>query len=219
MPKSFNDVELQEIPSQLSAPRFQRYLDEKKQDIREALALYRWNAQVSAAIMFPLQVCEVSIRNGIADAIENFYGADWPYNNSFRRSLPNPQKWFSPRRELISQANQQTTTGKIISELKFVFWVGMMTSRHHTVIWDSTIEAIFPGKTDLSKTVLREAVWKKLDKIRKFRNRVAHHEPIYERPPQDDYREIIELIRWRSPITAGWVERVQTVTDLLVIRP
>ena len=34
-----------------------------------ALALYAWNAQVSAALMAPLHICEVVIRNAVADAL------------------------------------------------------------------------------------------------------------------------------------------------------
>jgi len=34
-----------------------------------ALALYAWNAQVAAAMLAPLHICEVVIRNAVADAI------------------------------------------------------------------------------------------------------------------------------------------------------
>lgn len=43
-----------------------------------ALALYAWNAQVSAALMAPLHLCEVVVRNAAADAIAAVYGVNWP---------------------------------------------------------------------------------------------------------------------------------------------
>ena len=55
-----------------------------------ALALYAWNAQVAAAMLAPLHICEVVIRNAVADAIASVYGAQWPWSSSFIRSLPNP---------------------------------------------------------------------------------------------------------------------------------
>ena len=44
-----------------------------------ALALYAWNAQVSAAMMAPLHICEVAVRNAVAEAIEAVYGPNWPW--------------------------------------------------------------------------------------------------------------------------------------------
>jgi len=43
-----------------------------------ALALYAWNAQVSAALLAPLHICEVVIRNSVSDALEMVYGLCGP---------------------------------------------------------------------------------------------------------------------------------------------
>src|SRR3546814_1821174 len=56
-------------------------------DREKALALYEWNLDLSSALIVPLQVCEVAVRNGIAEAIEHVHGANWPWNNGFIRSL------------------------------------------------------------------------------------------------------------------------------------
>jgi len=36
----------------------------------QALKLYAWNAQISAAFFAPLHLCEVVIRNAVSEAIE-----------------------------------------------------------------------------------------------------------------------------------------------------
>jgi len=41
-----------------------------------ALALYAWNAQISAAMLAPLHLCEVVMRNAVSDALVAIYGAD-----------------------------------------------------------------------------------------------------------------------------------------------
>ena len=46
----------------------------KKPDSLEALNLYAWNADVSGALLIPLHICEVAIRNAVSTAIENVYG-------------------------------------------------------------------------------------------------------------------------------------------------
>src|SRR3546814_17417777 len=70
------------------------YLQAMGNDREKALALYEWNLDLSSALIVPLQVCEVAVRNGIAEAIEHVHGANWPWNNGFIRSLPRPKSKF-----------------------------------------------------------------------------------------------------------------------------
>lgn len=48
-----------------------------------ALNLYLWNAQVSAAFLTPLHLCEVVLRNAVDDALAAKYGAAWPWASAF----------------------------------------------------------------------------------------------------------------------------------------
>ena len=86
----FTPEEIHSLPAVLSAPRFATYLAEKASDKEAALELYRWNMELSAAFFVPLQICEVSVRNSIVAAIENTYGANWPWEKGFEISLRNP---------------------------------------------------------------------------------------------------------------------------------
>ena len=90
-----------------------------------ALELYAWNAEISSALLVPLHVCEVVIRNTVANALEPVYGARWPWSTTFERRLPDPQQGYSPRRDLQSARRSSSSTGKVIPELKFVFWQKM----------------------------------------------------------------------------------------------
>jgi len=47
-----------------------------------------------------------------------------------KRSLPNPTRSFSPKKDLINACLNQRTTGKVIPELKFAFWQNIFTNRH-----------------------------------------------------------------------------------------
>lgn len=82
-------------------------------DDSRALALYAWNAQVSAALLAPLHICEVVIRNAVADALEAVYGPRWPWETTFVLSLPNPSgSYYNSRRDLKSVAAKTTLDGK-----------------------------------------------------------------------------------------------------------
>jgi hypothetical protein len=118
------------IRAVLSEPRIGTYLTATSGDETKAIALYEWNARVSAALLLPAHFAEVATRNAVADALESLYNSRWPWDAAFERSLPNPP-WptYSARRDLTQTRSHHPTTGKVIAELKFAFWQKMFTAR------------------------------------------------------------------------------------------
>lgn len=185
-----------------------------------ALELYAWNTAVSAAFLTPLHICEVVVRNAVADALVSTYGERWPWSPAFLRSLPDPKHVYSPRRDLVNATRSTRSTGKAIPELNFIFWQNMFTSRHDERIWNAHLLDILPGLDPQTPTsISRESVYNDLQQIRLLRNRIAHHEPIFRRNLGDDYSKVLTLIRYRCPITADWLEHNQQVTTVLTSRP
>lgn len=215
----FTHDEIQKLPRVLSAPRFATYLSAQNGNKEQALQLYQWNLEISAAFFIPLQVCEISLRNSIVQAIEMAYGANRPWEKSFEISLRSPPSGYNPRRNL-ADLRHLPTSGKIIAELKFVFWEKMLTSGHDGVLWNPYFRQIFPN-TDQRKTVqaLRGHANQTILKIRELRNRIAHHEPIFNRPLHQDYQRIHDVISWTDLTAATWTDKIQTVTDLIRTKP
>jgi hypothetical protein len=58
-----------------------------------------------------------------------------------------------------------------------------------------------------------------VEQVRRFRNRIAHHEPIFSRNLAEDRDMIARLVRWRRPGAAAWLAGVEQVTRLLASRP
>lgn len=184
--------------------------------LERALELYAWNAQVSAAFLHPLHICEVVVRNGVANAIEVVYGQAWPWSAAFVRSLPNPPRGYSMRRDLLSARSGQTTVGKVIPELKFVFWQRMFTSRNDPRLWGPYLRQHFPHfPAAMDPAACRTWMFDALDSVRALRNRIAHHEPIFARNLVDDFDVVSTLIARRCPDTAGWMKEHQQVSVLL----
>lgn len=93
----------------------------------EALALYAWNARVSGALLTPLHICEVVVRNAVADALELIHGPSWPWSSGFERSLPRcAGPGYNPLTDLQRLKSKRSTAGRIVAELKFVFWEKML---------------------------------------------------------------------------------------------
>lgn len=218
----FTPPEVADLPDVISAPRFATYLQAKRGHIEDVLALYAWNAEISAAFMVPLHLCEVAIRNAAAEAIEAVHGANWPWVNGFIRSLPVPRRPidYDPQRNLQQVASRQPTVGKVVSDLNFAFWEKVFTQGQDSRIWDAHFRAVLPGAPAvLTVAQARAKVFADLEAIRRFRNRIAHHEPIFARNLTADYASIRELVEYRRPVAAAWLDKVERVTALIGVRP
>ena len=215
--------QIQAIREALSPARMSTYetaANPVGDDDPSALNLYVWNAQLSGAFTAPLHICEVVIRNAISDALKAKYGQLWPWSPGFEQSLPSPRVGYNPRQDLFNARRGAHTTGKVIPELKFAFWQRMFTSRHDNRVWNDHLIRVLPA-LDLTKSVqeLRQSLYDDLETIRKLRNRIAHHEPIFNRNLTEDFERISTLIAYRSIATASWMEAHQQVRGLLQIGP
>lgn len=212
----------QSIKDALSPPRVGTYeaATAGVPQLQSALALYAWNAQVSAALLAPLHLCEVVIRNAVSDAIAVAHGPQWPWDAGFLRSLPAPSNGYNARQDLVSARGGAPTTGKVIPELKFVFWQTMFTKRFDARIWTLHLRSCLPhASSTLTVEQIRALVFAELEQLRKLRNRIAHHEPIFRRNLSDDFQKIHDLIAFRCPVTAGWMATHQQATALIAAKP
>jgi hypothetical protein len=216
----FSHEHLSNIPHIISEPRFATYLQYCGNDRTKALNLYQWNLQLSSAFIIPLHILEVSIRNAVVEALEDVHTSNWPWNQGFIISLPDKPSSYSPRRNLMEVARRQTTMGKVVADLNFVFWEKMFTSRHDSRIWNNHIKSLFPNApTIMTVRQIRACIHDDIREIRELRNRIAHHEPIFSRSVRDDYNNILKIIFWRNKVTSEWMDGFQTVTKLIAENP
>lgn len=207
------------VTETLSAARMSTYMEAAGDDTALALDLYVWNARISSALMIPSHFAEVSTRNAADEALTDKYGPDWPWNASFERSLPHgPPRKYSPNTDLVSTRQSLDSTGKVIAELKFAFWENLFTSRHDKRLWKSHRNDLFPAAT-ADAAELRNRIRQDLEDIRRLRNRIAHHEPIFTRDLASSLNKMKELIRLRSDETAVLVGSIEEATLLLATRP
>ncbi len=210
---------VQAIAQSLSRPRFSTYeraVVAVGDPGEAALALYEWNAQISGAFMAPLHICEIVSRNAVSDALTALSSPNWPWSPAFERSLHSARGGYDPRGDLVACRTRASTTGKVIPELKFVFWQNMFTGRHDKRVWDVHLRRVLPNLGS-GKTVaqLRREIYEDLDHVRVLRNRIAHHEPIFRRNLAADLATISALVRSRCVLTADWMMRFQRVTRYL----
>lgn len=220
MPHAFTVQQIVDLEAVLSPPRFGTYLREAAGDRQRAMDLYCWNTTISSAFYVTLQFCELSIRNGAVEAVEAVFGANWHLNRGFSHTLPVPKRGYQPKDDLAECARRLPTAGKVVAELKFAFWRHLFVKGQQARIWDPELANAFPGYDHtLTLSQARASLFDDIDAIRKFRNRIAHHEPIFSRNLTEDHQRIRRVIEWRRPGTAAWLDGVETVTRLLAERP
>lgn len=212
------------IPKSLSRPRFQTYLHMAENDTVKGLKLYEWNLRLSSALMVPIAIAEVALRNAVDTALTSLYGTDWPWDPGFIKELPNPPGIrFNPRRELIGTATRHVASkrsGKVVADLKFVWWEKILRARHEGTIWNHKFHEVFPNApSGLPLSASREILRSSVEDVREVRNRIAHHEPIIMRNVTEDLKQLRRIAGFVSPDIEEWLCTIENVTELAAERP
>ncbi len=173
------------------------------------IANYVLNAKISENFYFLLQNLEVSLRNAIYDGFKSRY----PDRNFFYLNETNSRNRYQRRQEhhdrecwkmlcgaKYNLRNRTINDGKIIAELNFGFWTKLMlsTDRKYTDMWRTIFLDVFPYYTAVhSVDSDKVSVGNKIDKIRSFRNRIFHYEPIFNYPNLEQiHDDILEVLGW-----------------------
>ena len=143
--------------------------------------------------------------------LSHYYGGQWFRNNSL---LDGDELRMAQDAECKLQERGQTpTSGKIVAELGLGYWVGLFANRYDEKLWRRYLCRAFvprPSRGDL---------FADLDRLRTLRNRIAHHEAIYQRRLSDDYQRVEKVTRGLSPSTWSWVDHHSRVPEILARRP
>lgn len=103
--------------------------------------------------------------------------------------------------------------GKVVAELMFGFWSYLTDSLHEKSLWVPGLHQAFTAVSDRAK--IHDA----MTELRDVRNRVAHHESIFDRRPEDIRRTIIFVAKGLSPDLRGHIESTSRLPGLLASKP
>ncbi|MEZ4450094.1 MAG: hypothetical protein R3B09_11510 [Nannocystaceae bacterium] len=199
---------LRALTRALSPERLTTYLGETGGDLRRALGLHVWNTALGAAFLGPLQALEVTVRNALERELARAYGPAW---------FDAPRCPLSPlARTIVAEAKSQLLAQgapidapHVIAGLSFGFWVALLERRAEMVLWRPTLHRAFPHAR-----LARAPVHQRLDHLRRLRNRIVHHEPIFRRHLRADHRSLLRVAGWIEPRVGEWIahhSRVDTV--------
>lgn len=168
--------------------------------------MYERNARLSEAFYTPLQCVEVCLRNTIHFRMTEVYGSDWMTNGGPPLAEVSLTMINEAVKELQKGADWPSNDA-IVSELKYAFWVGLLGQGYDDNIWRKTL---FEGFA-VGGRRKRSVVHGRFNAIRRLRNRIAHHEPIFQRDLPKLFDEIVEAVGWMCSDTAAWTMHVSRV--------
>ena len=191
---SYNEKVVSALERSISQARLSTYVrlvgNGSKQD---ALDLYALNSRLSGAFIFLLQAVEVTLRNRFNIVLSENFGTDWLTNGRISHG-----QWQI--REIRIASNDSSSIR--IDSLMYGFWASFF-NRHYYLLWRSDLHKMF---IDRPPIFTRSFMFSIFDRIRLFRNRVAHHEQIISHDPMRVRDDIVAAIGWLDPDQAAWLD-------------
>lgn len=188
----------------VSAPRLQRYRDAGTSDLETAV-LYGRNVQLAEAILPSLALFEVVLRNAVHTTLTRHTGTEWWFSSVLhQQSYDIIQKLVS---DLVRRQRHPPSVGKVLSEITFGFWPKLFAHRYQGVWWDAPqrlLSQVLPYHPNVARDT-RKTFEERLEYFAVLRNRVMHHEAIFQGvnalnrpvvPIETLHGQLIETIGW-----------------------
>ncbi|MGK8465973.1 hypothetical protein [Nocardia cyriacigeorgica] len=199
----------------LSEHRLDPFLRVADGDREAALALYAWSSRTAAVSFEVVGHLEVLLRNALDRELRAHFdevstGIPWflmpvPDGADLSVAVEAVRMRLRPmNRELRHQ---------IIAGLSFGFWTGLL-GRKYEQLWRDCLHRAFPYSTGQRKQ-LAAAV----EGVRKFRNRLAHHDSLLNVDVPFEIRRVLEVAGYIDVSAAKWLQQVSTAMDQYAKRP
>ncbi len=196
----------------ISLKRLESYRQNGKDDL-DTVSRCLWNVSLCEAFYPSLQLMEVGLRNAIHSALSFSYRTPLWFKEPFLCQMCK-EDVVQAENELSSEGKDPADPDHLVSSFRFGFWVRLFGKHYQVPLWNNKTFLIrtFPHAkaTERTRSVLAERV----DKIRRFRNRVFHHESILKYNLGKRHAEIVEFVGFVNPAlstTLGIIDRFPLV--------
>ena len=159
-------------------------------------AAFAWNIVLCESLYPALNGFEIALRNAIHFAAIGRFGSENWFNG--RLKTQEAELLIRSRRRIDPSGLEPVVAAKLVGGLSLGFWVNLFKGRYERILWPQLLRKVFPYATKHQSS--RELLYQRLNRIRRLRNRVFHHEPIWHLPDlPEQHRLILETIGWISP--------------------
>lgn len=178
-----------------SKARLNRYEIACNYDKQRTVQFYNYNIQMCQCFYGILCTFEIMLRNLISEHYSKYFGQDWMVAMAENDKLSDFNKKEIKEHEAEFRKAGNYSNDKMIASFTFGFWTGLFTKDSYRKE-GKTLLQIFKNKP---QGYNQKQIYDELKRIRYFRNRVAHYEPICFNNTKDKIssvyaREHFELI-------------------------
>lgn len=201
------DKAIQIIFRSLSQPRIVPYYSHVAEELTSVLARYFYNIAVCQALYSPLHLLEITLRNQLHQVFTDEYGSEGWYDLPVMNRILRMNEHHKIRKvqEDLRKIHKNLDPCNVITELSFGFWTSLFDSCYDIPFWRSLIAPAFPHMRRSIRT--RQTLSKRLNDIRRLRNRVFHHERVLHLNLSASHAEIVEAISWMNQELASLITR------------
>lgn len=189
---------------------FTKYLDNEQY----AIAHYHLNIELSEGFYQCLSMFEIAFRNSLNRELTESFGANWFLKFESISGLRNLKNNINTAKKQIVKRNETITANKIVAELTLGFWVRLLNAEYERILWKPLRKA-FPYLEKRRRQ--RNKVSAPINKIRNFRNRVFHHEPISWNLDKlkEIHNVILEVMHWLNADLPAILNNYDRIPELL----
>lgn len=197
-----------------SSQRMEKYFKRYPNDDEKAISHYKSNIELTESFYSVLSMFEVALRNSLNRELTEYFGTtDWYLQVASVPGLSNLNSSINTAKKHIINRNETVTADKVIAELTLGFWVRLFNTEYEHILWKPLRKA-FPYLEKNQRQ--RNNVSAPINKIRDFRNRVFHHEPISWNLDklEETHSRILKVMGWINrdlPSIAQEIDRVPIV--------
>lgn len=208
------------VEGRFSTERLGPYRALLDDDLRQALALYKWNADISAAFWPLIGYLEVVLRNAMHEQLTTWSS----------RTCDDP-RWYLHMEQILTargcaditearrratSAGRQETASRVIAELPLGFWRYLLAGKYERVLWFPALRNAFPG---MQGRGIRRDLFDDVSRLHLLRNRIAHHEPVHDWSLDEAYVVALRTVGWICPVTRSWIEARSMIPATLSRHP
>lgn len=208
--------ELQTLARRISAERFAPYLAAAADDPQRGMQLYERNLELSMAFWGVLSDLEILVRNAMHErltlwSLRRYGEAAWYLDQG---KVFRDEAWaaIEAARRQATAGGRAETPGRVVAELPMGFWRFLLTSHYERSLWMPCLRHAFPG---VQGRGLRRDVHDAVRDLHVLRNRIAHHEPIHNRPLETLHDQALAVAGWVCPVSRRWIAARSRVPELL----
>lgn len=206
----YSESEIEEIADIISERRLTPYMGASSEAKHDAIFGYSMSTAVAESFWTPIRGLELTLRNRVGKNFVRVYGPAWHEENAGIFQYQQMSQINSAKDKAAKKYRQD-----FVEELGLGFWAALFAVRYENM-WRGCLRHVFgymPRGADRSD--VRNAV----EKCRKFRNRIAHHEDISEAfsaaAAEEHFYMILETIAWMSPTMSKYIKAQSRVLDVL----